>query len=425
MSHRVRNPEKAKVPLFRKTTRDVTIGWLALGLLSHLLGRPSNWKVRGDVLAAERPSMAGCTEGQVMKALAELRAAGYYRLERRRMLDGTFKMGTAVSPEPVPEWVTDNEEFSGKAVPLIEQSDGTFRVRHKDGTLTSDGFEDVEGEEDYYGPNEPDDDYYDPDETDESQLGDFPEPGDAGPENPTKEKARSSQLQGFPDPDQPGPGQPGPAQPGPAQVGANRTTTTTEEKRDEKKGGSESFADAQDSAESAGAATAGQQAFDGMPEPAKGKPPAAEQTKSAAAQAGLPELPPLAAPPQTRDEALPYAKRLATWWLNELKKRNIRVMDRSRNAKGSSVSRPYWALADGLFVPALRAGFTERQIADAMPQAFKTTGNAAPTWAVFERCLHAVHGTHTPGNQAGRTSNLHLDSEGAAQDLQRRFEEAL
>uniref|UniRef100_UPI003F492B8B hypothetical protein n=1 Tax=Streptosporangium sp. CA-235898 TaxID=3240073 RepID=UPI003F492B8B len=180
----------------RTTIRDTDLGFMSLGLLTYLLDRPRNWKVRGDMLAAERND----PEGRVMKSLAQLRTKGYYRLERRRLLSGKFAMGTAVSEDPVEEWIADNAEFGGKPVDLVQQPDGNFLVLHKDGSMTSDGFD---GMEDF--GNELDE--YDEDEEPEggpdaySQLWDNPEPEGTVPVQPDPQK---------PDPGQPDPGPSGP-----------------------------------------------------------------------------------------------------------------------------------------------------------------------------------------------------------------------
>lgn len=136
----MRHRRRAGYYVPRTTIRDESISYVALGVLAYLLDRPRGWRVRGETLAALR----GDSERQVMTALAELRAKGYYRLERRRLLSGKFAMGTAISEEPVTEWAADNAEYDGKAVPLEQQSDGSFLVRHKDGALTDDGIGDVD-----------------------------------------------------------------------------------------------------------------------------------------------------------------------------------------------------------------------------------------------------------------------------------------
>ncbi|AKN68780.1 hypothetical protein QR97_02255 [Streptomyces sp. PBH53] len=120
------------------TTRDDDISFRALGLLTHILGHKEDWQVRSEQLARGKNR-----EGRdaIRKALHELARFGYYRLERRRYLDGTQAMGTAVSEYPVKEWVEDYITFGCKLdVPVVEQEDGSFRVKYPDGTLGPDGF---------------------------------------------------------------------------------------------------------------------------------------------------------------------------------------------------------------------------------------------------------------------------------------------
>lgn len=179
----------------RTTIRDTGIDYIALGLLVHLLDKPRGWRVRGETLAAERTN----SNGQVMKSLAQLRAAGYYRLERRRLLNGKFVMGTAISEEPVEEWVADNAEFDGEPVPLVQQPDGSFLVRHKDGKLTDDGF----GNWEDFGDDE--------DQHDDFQEEDFPDLEAEGPDFPDLE----TEGPVPPDPEIPGSGGPGTANVGP------------------------------------------------------------------------------------------------------------------------------------------------------------------------------------------------------------------
>lgn len=121
----------------RETIRDKNLSWKARGLLTYLLDMPDGWDVRSEFLAGEGPD----GKDSVQTGLRELRTHGYYRLERRRLRDGTLVMGTAISEVAVAEWAAENEEFDGKPVLCIEQSDGGFMVRHKDGSMTSDGFD--------------------------------------------------------------------------------------------------------------------------------------------------------------------------------------------------------------------------------------------------------------------------------------------
>ncbi|MFK0290716.1 hypothetical protein ACIQU6_09585 [Streptomyces sp. NPDC090442] len=120
------------------TVRDHRLSYRALGVLTYCLDQHDSWCVRSEQLAR-----GDGREGRdaVRKALHELAAHGYYRLERRRYLDGTTAMGAAVSEYPVEQWAQDYRTFGGKLdVPVVEQEDGTFRIRYPDGTLHSDGF---------------------------------------------------------------------------------------------------------------------------------------------------------------------------------------------------------------------------------------------------------------------------------------------
>ncbi len=98
---------------------------------------PDGWDVRSEHLAGQSPD----GQAAVLSGLKELRVCGYLRLERRRLLDGTFTMGTAVSETPVEAWVEQSAEYDGKAVAVVEQRYGSFRVLRKDGALVDDGFD--------------------------------------------------------------------------------------------------------------------------------------------------------------------------------------------------------------------------------------------------------------------------------------------
>lgn len=136
------------VRVLRRVVRDTRISFRALGILAWLLDRPDGWVVRAEQISREGQRPDGTTadgttharEGReaVRTALRELAAAGYYRLERRRMRDGSIAMGNAVADEPVPSWAEQWQVFDGKAVPVVEQPDGTFLVRYPDGTLQPD-----------------------------------------------------------------------------------------------------------------------------------------------------------------------------------------------------------------------------------------------------------------------------------------------
>ncbi|MFG2865435.1 hypothetical protein [Streptomyces sioyaensis] len=133
-----RNRRTYFVQVESQTARDDRISFRALGLLTYCLDQHESWNVRSEQLARGEGR-----EGRdaVRKALHELAAHGYYRLERRRFLDGKTAMGAAVSEYPVEQWAQDYVTFGGKLdVPVVEQEDGSFRVRYPDSTLGPDGF---------------------------------------------------------------------------------------------------------------------------------------------------------------------------------------------------------------------------------------------------------------------------------------------
>lgn len=139
-----RNRRHHYVSVESATVRDHGMSFRALGLLTFILDQSDEWKVRSEQLSKPEGR-----EGRdaVRKALHELAARGYYRLERRRFLDGTQAMGAAVSEFPVEQWAADYKTFAGKLdIPVVEQADGSFRVRYADGSLGSDGFEQRAGD---------------------------------------------------------------------------------------------------------------------------------------------------------------------------------------------------------------------------------------------------------------------------------------
>ncbi|MFB6630052.1 hypothetical protein ACFCWY_09160 [Streptomyces sp. NPDC056362] len=138
----------------RKTVRNTAFTYRALGLLTYLADQAEGWVVRSDQLARGEGR-----EGReaVRTALNELAAAGHYRLERRKKLNGKWVMGTAVSKRPIQQWIEDYEIFHALArtgVPLVQQADGTYRVQYPDGTLGSDGFGPAPSEEQELAPEQ-------------------------------------------------------------------------------------------------------------------------------------------------------------------------------------------------------------------------------------------------------------------------------
>lgn len=145
MSGGLRKRTTAFVQIPSATIQDSRLSFRARGILAYLLDKPDGWDVRSEAIANDSPPNRDGKPGEgrqaIRTALKELGEFGYYRLERRRLLDGTFTMGTAISETPDPAWAAAWDEYSGRAVPMIQQRDGTFLVSHKDGSTTSDGFE--------------------------------------------------------------------------------------------------------------------------------------------------------------------------------------------------------------------------------------------------------------------------------------------
>ncbi|MGW0033069.1 hypothetical protein ACWDXD_25040 [Streptomyces sp. NPDC003314] len=135
------------VIVFRKVVRNTQLSYRALGLLAYLTDQAEGWVVRSEQL-----SRGEGREGReaVRTALRELAAAGHYRLERRKKLNGKWAMGTAVSKRPIQRWIEDDKVFSVQSrpgVPMVQQEDGSYLVQYPDGTFGDDGFGAVRSEE--------------------------------------------------------------------------------------------------------------------------------------------------------------------------------------------------------------------------------------------------------------------------------------
>jgi hypothetical protein len=141
----LRKRTKPFTPIPNETVDDYTIPFRSLGILVALLRKPDGWDVRSEQLANEGKHGENHTsrrEGReaIRTALRELAVAGYYRLEKIRLLGGQFVMSTAVSEDRVESWALQAQLFDGKAVPLYEQPDGTLMVRYPDGSMHPDDF---------------------------------------------------------------------------------------------------------------------------------------------------------------------------------------------------------------------------------------------------------------------------------------------
>ncbi|WP_052709314.1 hypothetical protein [Streptomyces sp. NRRL S-495] len=80
------------------------LSYTARGLLADLLSRPDGWREDGRHMADTSPQ----GRGAIRKALKELAEAGFYRVERIRMPDGTIITETHVydTPQPTAPGVT-------------------------------------------------------------------------------------------------------------------------------------------------------------------------------------------------------------------------------------------------------------------------------------------------------------------------------
>ncbi|CAN3983415.1 hypothetical protein [Kitasatospora purpeofusca] len=72
------------------------LSYTARGLLADLLSRPDGWREDGRHMADSSPQ----GRGAIRKALKELTDAGYYRVEKIRMPDGTIRTETHVYDTP-------------------------------------------------------------------------------------------------------------------------------------------------------------------------------------------------------------------------------------------------------------------------------------------------------------------------------------
>jgi hypothetical protein len=133
----LRKRQRPYLTISSATVNDRRLSFKARGILSYLLDKPDGWAVRAAAIAADSDADGVAA---IQSGLRELARRGYYRIERQRLLDGRLVTGTAVSEEAVEQWAQEYAEYGGP-VPVIRQPDGTFKVRRKDGRLTSDGFD--------------------------------------------------------------------------------------------------------------------------------------------------------------------------------------------------------------------------------------------------------------------------------------------
>ncbi|MFE4514282.1 hypothetical protein ACFRMQ_08825 [Kitasatospora sp. NPDC056783] len=88
------------------------LSYTARGLLADLLSRPDGWREDGRHMADTSPQ----GRGAIRKALKELAEAGFYRVEKIRMPDGTIITETHVYDTPQPAAPGVTRPVSGGAI---------------------------------------------------------------------------------------------------------------------------------------------------------------------------------------------------------------------------------------------------------------------------------------------------------------------
>lgn len=347
----------------RAVLRDRRLSYKARGILANLLDRPAGWDVRSEALAAESD---GDGKLSVQTGLQELGGVGYYRLERRKGPDGRFHMGTAISDEPVAEWAADYAEYDGKAVPVVWVKD-RYWVRHKDGTLTPDGFD--EYDDDGSDPTPDDDGPGEAPDIDECLFPQVtPELGFPAPESPAPD---------GPAPEDPGSEKPAPGKPGAGKPRAIRRTDDEEPKR-------------------RGSRTepASQSQYGGPGAKSAPGPQTRAQAGSSRAKNGDAKV------PRTPQEQAIFeaADKIARDWWDVWKQRNVPI-----------VGRPFPAFRKEIVERALAAGATPEQVIAAL----RACNAPFPPIGQFQRELaNVVQGqasTPPAGGQRGRPSNAWVD----------------
>ena len=103
--------------------QDRRLSYTARGLLADLLSRPDGWREDGRGMADSSPQ----GRGAVRKALKELTAAGYYRVVKLRLPDGTIRSEAHVFDTPqrpdlpgVPRPVSGEAVTGAADVPLVK-----------------------------------------------------------------------------------------------------------------------------------------------------------------------------------------------------------------------------------------------------------------------------------------------------------------
>lgn len=194
----LRKRVKPYTPVPNDTVEDFTIGYRELGLLTRILRMPEGFVIRSEQLANEgqgktlrgrKPDREG--RGAVRTTLRNLALAGYYRLVRIRMQDGTFCMATDISEDPLPTWAAQAAVFGGKPVPLFQQRDGSHKVKYPNGVLLPEDSMPPEGLEPAVSCEDGGEDGAG--ETGQIPKTGFRSPGNRAPQNRATEKAATGE----------------------------------------------------------------------------------------------------------------------------------------------------------------------------------------------------------------------------------------
>ncbi|MFF1787408.1 hypothetical protein ACFVX9_13195 [Kitasatospora sp. NPDC058243] len=133
------------------------LSYTARGLLADLLSRPDGWREDGRHMADTSPQ----GRGAIRKALKELTEAGFYRVEKIRMPDGTIITETHVydTPQLMPPGTTrpaPGEATTGGADALVKNpaKEPTHPSQQPGERVTTPGTEGREGDSEDDAPDE-------------------------------------------------------------------------------------------------------------------------------------------------------------------------------------------------------------------------------------------------------------------------------
>ncbi|WP_369182793.1 hypothetical protein [Streptomyces sp. Y1] len=117
------------------------LSYTARGLLADLLSRPDGWREDGRHMADSSPQ----GRGAIRKALRELTDAGFYRVEKIRLPDGTIRTETHVYDTP---WFAPAATRPAPGAAATGRADSpVVKNRHQETTLPASPADDAEPEQ--------------------------------------------------------------------------------------------------------------------------------------------------------------------------------------------------------------------------------------------------------------------------------------